>query len=37
VDLFLRHNSIERVETIAFRLEELSIPGSKNLVKGSPS
>ena len=37
VDLFLRHNSIERVETIAIRLEELSIPGSKNLVKGSPS
>jgi hypothetical protein len=36
VDLFLRHNSIERVETIALRLEELYMPSRKILVKGSP-
>ncbi|MGD0879210.1 MAG: hypothetical protein ABSA01_13835 [Anaerolineales bacterium] len=34
VDLFLRHNSIERVETIARRLEEFNFSGRKNLVSG---
>ncbi len=31
VDLFLRHNSIERVETIAGRLEALDLPGRMNV------
>jgi len=34
VDLFLRHNSIERVKTIARRLEELDLPGRMYLVSG---
>jgi hypothetical protein len=31
VDLFLRHNSIERVKTIARRLEDFDLPGHMNL------
>jgi hypothetical protein len=31
VDLFLRHNSIERVKTIARQLENLDLPGRMNL------
>ena len=34
VDLFLRHNSIERVEKIARRLEEFDFTSRKNLVSG---
>ena len=34
VDLFLRHNSIERVKTIARRLEDFDLPGRMNLVSG---
>jgi len=34
VDLFLRHNSIERVKTIARRLEDFDLPGRMNLVTG---
>jgi hypothetical protein len=34
VDLFLRHNSIERVESIAHRVENLDLPGWINTNKG---
>jgi hypothetical protein len=34
VDLFLRHNSIERVKTIARQLENLDLPGCMNLASG---
>ena len=34
VDLFLRHNSIERVKTVARRLEELDLPGRMNHLSG---
>jgi hypothetical protein len=34
VDLFLRHNSIERVKTIARQLENLDLPGRMNLASG---
>ncbi len=37
VDLFLRHNSIERVKTIARRLEDFDLPGWMNLVSGRPA
>ena len=34
VDLFLRHNSIERVKTIARRLQDLDVPSRMNLSSG---
>jgi uroporphyrinogen-III decarboxylase len=34
VDLFLRHNSIERVETISCRVESLDLPARINTPKG---
>jgi hypothetical protein len=34
VDLFLRHNSIERVKTIARQLENLDLPARMNLASG---
>jgi hypothetical protein len=37
VDLFLRHNSIERVETIARRVENLDLPMRLNVATGMPS
>ncbi|MGZ6347689.1 MAG: hypothetical protein ACXWNC_09020 [Anaerolineales bacterium] len=36
VDLFLRHNSIERVETIARKVESLDLPARINIPKGMP-
>ncbi len=36
VDLFLRHNSIERVETISCRVESLDLPARINISKGMP-
>ena len=37
VDLFLRHNSIERVKTIARRLQDLDVPSRMNLSSGKHS
>jgi hypothetical protein len=37
VDLFLRHNSIERVETIARRVEDLDLPARLTAATGMPS
>jgi hypothetical protein len=34
VDLFLRHNSMERVESIARRVENLDLPGWIHTNKG---
>jgi uroporphyrinogen-III decarboxylase len=36
VDLFLRHNSIERVETIARRVEDLDLPKRLKVATGMP-